>query len=175
MASEMENKLITDISRRVVIDVAPLEKRSFNAISEAYFKNPEKALKGEGAKDELMGVGGVGELIILLTPIILEVVKEVLKDLLKDSVKAPIQKHGSTLLEKIRIFVGKLFGTIASQPAQPQYLQLLIPLKDKNLLSKDQMKHIHKRAYESSLKLGVDANKATQIADSIISSLNLSI
>ncbi len=174
MTSAVENQLITDISRRVVIDIAPLEKRAFNAISEAYFKNPEKVLRGEGVKDGLLNFG-IGELAILLTPIILEVVKEVLKDLLKDSVKAPIQKYGSTLLEKIRIFVGKLFGTSSSQPAQPQHLQLLIPLNDKNLLSKDQIKHIYKRAYESSLKLGVDASIATQIADSIISSLNISI
>jgi len=165
MTNEIENQLITEISRKVVIDIARGEKRAFNAISEAYFKNPEKVLKGEGGKDGLLNFG-IGELAILLTPIILEVVKEVLKDILKDAVKAPIQNHGSTLFKKIRIFFGKLFRVSSSQVSQPQHLQLLINL------SKNQIEQIHQRAYESSLKLGVDTNKATQIANSIISNLN---
>jgi hypothetical protein len=172
MADQVENQLIAELSRRVVTDVAPEERRAFSAISEAYFKNPEKTLKGEGGDDELLG-WGIAEISLLLTPIILEVVKEVLKDLLKDSVKDSIKKNSPTLLEKLRIFVRRLFGANLSQSVQPQYVQLLLPLSEENPLSKEQLRRAHQRARESAIQLGVDANKATLIADSVIASLQL--
>lgn len=73
----------------------------------------------------------------------------------------------TTLLEKLRIFVKRLFKNNASQSAQPQYVQLLLPLSAENTLSKEQLKQAHQRARESALQLGVDANKVTLIADSV--------
>jgi len=172
MTNQVENQLIAELSRRVVADVAPEEWRAFNAISEAYFKNPEKALKGESGEDELLG-WGLAEISILLTPIILELVKEVLKDLLKDSVKDSIKKNSPTLIEKLRIFFRRLFGANSSRSVQPQYVQLLLPLSKGNSLSKEQLRQAHQRARESAIQLGVDVTKATLIADSVIASLQL--
>ncbi|GEM_PF-821818 len=172
MPDQVENQLIAELSRRVVTDVAPAEKRAFNAISKAYFKNPEKTLKGEGGDDELMGFG-LAEISLLLTPIILEVVKEVLKDLLKDSVKDSIKKSSLTVLEKIQTFFKGLFGANPSQPAQLQYVQLLLPFSEENPLSQEKLRQVHQRARESAIRLGVDANQATLIADSVITSLQL--
>ncbi len=76
MTESVENQLIVDLSRQVMEDVAPREKRVFKTISEAYFKNPEKTLKGEGGEDELLGFG-IGEVSLILTPFILEIVRGV--------------------------------------------------------------------------------------------------
>jgi hypothetical protein len=164
MTDRVENQLIAELSRRVVADVAPDERRAFNAISESYFKNPEQTLKGEGGEDELLG-WGVAEIAILLTPIILEVAKEVLKDLLKDSVKESIKENSPVFIEKVKIFFKQLFGSDSSQPVQAQYLQFP--------LSEEQLKQAHQRARERALLLGVEVDKATLIANSVIASLQL--
>jgi hypothetical protein len=164
MADQLENQLIAELSRRVVTEVAPEERRAFKPISEAYFKNPEKTLKGESGEDELIGFG-IGEIALLLTPIILEIVKEVLKDVLKDSIKSSITKNAPTLLEKLKAFLGQLFGDDSPQSTSPQYVQLLLPLNQEQLIQARQ------RAYEKAIQLGVDANKASLIADSVVTSL----
>jgi hypothetical protein len=164
MADEIKNQLIAELSRRVVIEVAPEERRAFKPISEAYFKNPEKTLKGEVGKDELIGFG-IGEIALLLTPIILEIVKEVLKDVLKDSIKSSITKTAPTLLEKLKAFLRQIFGDDPPQSTLPQSVQLLLPLNQEQLIQARQ------RAYEKALQLGVDADKASLIADSVTASL----
>ena len=164
MTDKLENQLIAELSRRVVREVAPEERRTFNAISEAYFKNPEKTLKGEGGDDELLG-WGLAEVSLLLTPIILEVVKEVLKDLLKDSITESIKNNSPTLLEKLKTFVRRLFGGNSSPSPQPQYVEL-------SLLSKEQLIRIHQKVTESVMQWEVDPNKASLIADSVVANLH---
>lgn len=164
MTDQVENQLIAELSRKIVIEIAPEERRAFNAISEAYFKDPQKTLKGDGGGDALLGFG-IGEITLLLTPIILEVIKEVLKDLLKDT----ITQKSPTLLEKLRIFVERLFGVNSLQSTPPQSGQLLSPL------SQEQLSQARQRACESAIQLGVDGNKASLIADSVVASLQLSL
>jgi hypothetical protein len=170
MTARAENQLIAELSRRVVADVAPEERRAFQAISEAYFKNPEKTLKGDGGDDQLLG-WGLAEISLLLTPIILEVVKEVLKDLLTDQLKESIKKNSATLLEKLHMFIKRLFGAKSSQSDPPLTTQL--SLNAGNPLSQEQLKQAHQRARESAIQMGVDPDKATLIADSVIVSLQL--
>jgi hypothetical protein len=172
MINPKEKQLITELSRRVVIKVAPEEQLTFNVVSQAYFKNPEKTLKGEGGKDDLLGFG-VEEFALILTPIILEVVKEVLKELLKDSIKDTITKKSPTLLEKLKRFLRRLFRVNSPQLEQTLYVQTLLPLSRDNTLSKEQLIQVHKHAYETARELGVDAKKATLIADSVVASLQL--
>ncbi|MCG8346466.1 MAG: hypothetical protein MI924_01635 [Chloroflexales bacterium] len=172
MTAQAEHQLIAELSRRVVADVAPEERRAFQAISEAYFKNPEKTLKGDGGDDQLLG-WGVAEISLLLTPIILEVVKEVLKDLLTDSLKDSLKKNSATLFEKLHMFIKRLFGSKSSQSDQPPPTQL--SLNEGRPLSQEQLKQARHRARESAIQLGVDPDKATLIADSVIVSLQIPV
>jgi hypothetical protein len=165
MADQIENQLIAELSRRVVAEVAPDEQLVFNPVCAAYFKNPEKSLKGEDIKDVPAGLGG-GEIVVILTPIILEILKEVLKDVLKDSIKSSVTKNTPTLLGKLKAFFGQLFGNNSSQSILPQDVQLLP-------LSQAQLIQAHQRAYETAMGLGVDASKSSQIADSVVVSLQL--
>ena len=166
MVDRTENQLIAELSRRVVTEVAPEERRSFDPICEAYFKNPEKTLKGEGGADDLIGFG-VGEVAILLTPIVLEIVKDILKDVLKDSIKGSITRNAPVLIQKRKMFFKRFFSSNSSQSASPQYVQLLLPLNQEQLIQARQ------RAYERAVQLGVDADNANLIADSVTDSLQL--
>lgn len=167
MADRTENQLIAELSRRVVAEVAPEEGPVFNLRCAAYFKNPEEALKGESGKGGSgPGEFGGGEIAIILTPFILEILKEVLKDVLKDSTKKSVTKYTPILLEKLKAFFGKLFGNDLSQPTLPQDVEL-------PLLSQAQLIQAHKRAYETARALGIGASKSSQIADSVVVSLQL--
>jgi hypothetical protein len=165
MADQIENQLIAELSRRVVAEVAPDEQIVFNPVCAAYFKNPEKSLKGESVKDELAGLG-IGEIAVILTPIILEILKEVLKDVLKDSIKSSVTKNTPTLLEKLKAFFGQLFAHDASESTLPQDVQL-------PPLSQAQLIQARQRAYEKAVELGVDASKSSQIADCVVASLQM--
>jgi hypothetical protein len=166
MIDQIENQLIAELSRRVVAEVAPNEEPAFNLRCAAYFKNPEKALKGDGGKGGAVDFG-VGEIAVILTPIILEILREVLKDVLKDYFKSTVEKHTPTLLEKLKTFFGQLFGNDSSQSTLPQDVVQL------PLLSQAQLIQAHQRAYEKAVELGVDANKSNEIADSVVLSLQL--
>ncbi len=124
MADQLENQLIAELSRKIVTEVAPEERRAFQPISEAYFKNPEKTLRGEVGTDELAGFG-IGEIALLLTPIILDIVKDILKDVLKDSIKSSVKQNAPTLLEKLKAFFGQFLGDGSPQSTSSEYVQLI--------------------------------------------------
>jgi tetratricopeptide (TPR) repeat protein len=166
MADQIGNQLIAELSRRVVIEVAPEEHQAFNAISEAYFKNPKKTLKGKRGEDELIGFG-IEEIALPLTPIILEVTKETLHHHLKSvtSNRSPtLLERLKELLERLKKSVKRFFGA-QFIPLMP--LDLLLPLDE------EQRKFIHQRVHDRAVQLGVNANKVSLIADSVVANLQV--
>jgi len=67
-----QNQLVADLARDMVAEIAPQELPTFRAQSEAYFKDPERALKGQAGKDDMLGFG-VGAAVTFLTPVVLAV------------------------------------------------------------------------------------------------------
>src|SRR5574340_1468758 len=80
MADVARNQLIATIARDLVAQTAPQELPLFQATSEAYFKNPNKLLKGQSDKDEMLGFGVV-EVVstVMASPIIINIVNEVVQ------------------------------------------------------------------------------------------------
>lgn len=78
MPALAQDQLIRDITREVLAQIAPQELPLLRHISEAYFKDPDKTLKGQASKDEMLGFG-VPEGVVFITPIVLAVVTDVLK------------------------------------------------------------------------------------------------
>jgi hypothetical protein len=72
MPDATEQQAIADLARQVVADVAPREVPLFRPLSQAYFKDPEKTLKGGGGADRMLGFGGMNAVGILMTPMILQ-------------------------------------------------------------------------------------------------------
>lgn len=57
MTDVAQKELIASIARDLIAQTAPQELPLFRTTSEAYFKNPEKMLKGQAGKDEALGFG----------------------------------------------------------------------------------------------------------------------
>lgn len=69
----------------------PQELPLFRPMSAAYFKNPDKVLKSQSGKDEMLGFG-VAEAVIMLTPSILAIMSQVVT-----FVTAEVQKSVATI------------------------------------------------------------------------------
>lgn len=167
MTDRTENQLIADLSHKIVTEVAPEELQDFQPMSEAYFNNPEKTLKGETNSNKLTGAG-IEALIIVLTPFILDIVKDVIKDLLKDSLKDSVKQNAPTLLEKLKALLMRFLGDDSPQSTSSEYVQLQLPL------DRDRLTQARQRAYEKAIQLGVDVDKANLIANSVMANLQSS-
>src|SRR5512135_1499250 len=87
MTEIADEQLIDEVARGLIADLAPQELPLFRANSAAYFKDPEKALQGQPAKDEMLGFGA-GDAVVLLTPIVLAVISDVIAFLIEEVKKA---------------------------------------------------------------------------------------
>src|ERR1700676_3619260 len=94
------NQLIADVARDIVIQTAPQELPLFRATSTAYFKNP-KAHKNQVGKDEILGFG-TGEMVSLLTPVVLTVVTEVVTFLTLEVKKAAAAESASLISDHVK-------------------------------------------------------------------------
>lgn len=57
MADRLENQLIAELSRKIVTEVAPEERRAFQPISEAYFKSPKRHSRAKPVQMSLLVFG----------------------------------------------------------------------------------------------------------------------
>jgi hypothetical protein len=168
MTEGLQKQLTLELAQKAVLEIAPQEKRAFSAVSEAYFKDPEGTLKGDGGGDELIGFG-IGE-VALLTPVILEVASAVVafvtsisQKALEDALKESIKKESSGFFEKFVKFVRRIL-----KYDQPQKTLSLPPLTSEQLIQVRQL------AFEKAILLKLDDNQASLLADSLVGSLKLS-
>jgi len=76
MTDTFRSQLIAEIARDLVDQIAPHELPLFRATSEAYFRRAARPLKGQGARDEMLGFG-TGSEVTFLTPVVLATVHTV--------------------------------------------------------------------------------------------------
>jgi hypothetical protein len=158
MTSTDQNQLIADLARDIVAQIAPQELPLFRATSAAYFKNPEKALKKQTGKDEMLGFGA-GEMVPLLTPVVLAVITEVVTFLTVEVKKAVAAESASLISEQVKNLFKKFHpeGEIGQRdPAQ---------------LTHEQLARVHKLAYERFLQLKLPETQADRLADAITACL----
>ncbi|MBD2211281.1 hypothetical protein H6G27_15610 [Nostoc linckia FACHB-104] len=170
MTNQAKKQFITELANNVVMEMAPQERRVFHSISEAYFQNPEKTLKGEEGGDELIGFG-VGE-VALLTPIILEVaaavfrfVSDISQKALEDALKDSIKEESSNFFKKLIKFIKQ---RLKVDDPPPEVLSL-------SSLTQEQLVQVRQIAFEKALLLNLDNDQASLLADSLVGSLQLTI
>ena len=154
-----QNQLITDVTREVIVQLAPQEVPLFRVTSEAYFKDPEKTLKGKKSKDEMLGFG-IGGAVTILTPIALAVTTEVVLFVVEE-VKKSIKEESSSLANDI---VKKMFKRF--RPAGDEVKQ--IPT-----LTSEQLAQVRRRACDKARQLNLPEAQAKLLADSLVGSLVL--
>ena len=161
MTDAAQQQVVADIARGVVGQVAPQELPLFRAQSAAYFQSPEKALKGQRGKDEMLGFGG-GEVVTFLTPVVLSVTTAVINFLIPQ-VQQALQSQSAPLINAaVKSLFGKLTpsGGAASAPALR--------------LSQEQLAQVRQVALEKGRQLNLSDSQAALLADSLVGSLAVS-
>ncbi len=158
MTNATENQLVSDVAHDLLNQLAPQELPLFRATSEAYFKNPQKALKGQLARDETLGFGS-GEAAILLTPLVLAVTTEVVK-FLAEEIKKSVKEESSSL---ISASVKKVFKKFRPQEKADK--------KTPPPLSPEQLAQVREIALKKARQLKLPEARAKLLADSVVGSL----
>jgi len=158
MTSSDQNQLIADVARDIIAQTAPEELPLFRATSVAYFKNPEKILKDQKRKDEILGFGP-GEVVSLLTPTVLVVVTEVVTFVTAEVQKSIATESASIISELVK----KQFKRFQPEEKKEQ--------NEVARLTPEQIAQIRKRTYEKARQLKLSESQAGLLADSVVGSL----
>jgi len=153
-----QNQLIADLTRDIVAQTAPQELPLFRTMSAAYFKNPDKVLKGQPGKDDVLGFGEA-EAVMILTPSILAIMSQVVH-----FVTAEVQKSIATYsADVIDDLVRKMFNKFRLAEKKDQ--------ENLPALTTEQLTRVRNLAYQGARKLGLSDARADLLADSIVGSL----
>lgn len=153
-------QLAINLSHVLVEQSAPEEIPMFGMMSEAYLRNPDKALKRQTGGDEMLGFGMGVEVASLITPVILAVVTKVLK-FISDEVTKAARQEGAGFLKDL---IQRLFRRLRRQPEESKPLPQLTP----EMLAK-----IRQVAEENFLKHKVSRQRASILADALVGGLTL--
>lgn len=158
MAEGQPKQLVADVSRDIIEQIAPDELVLFRATSEAYFKDPAKALKQQGGKDEMLGFG-FEEAIPLLTPVVLAVTEQVVRYLAAAFAKAATDKSADMAAAGVRSLSMKLHPTPGGASAGPPPL------------TTSQLSEVRQVAMEKAQQLNLSEAQARLLADSMVGRL----
>ena len=151
-----QNQLIADWARVIVTQTAPEEIPLFRVKSVEYFKNPDKLLKGQESKDDMLGFGA-GEAVILVTPYVLTIATQVIKFVTEELSKALATQSADA--------IGDIVKRIFQRPGKKQDDTISIPL------THEQLAQIYHVAYQTALGLHLPDEKAKLLAHATVGSL----
>ena len=156
MEDSVYNQTVTEVARDLLAQLAPQEKALFRPISESYFKNPEKTLSDNQAKDEMLGFGAA-EAVTLLTPVILAVSGDVVKFLFAEAQKAMQSESSNLINETVKSWFGKFRQKDDKKSPPP--------------LTAEQMEQVRKVAVLKAKQLKLSEKNTKLLADAIVGSL----
>jgi hypothetical protein len=152
-----DNALIAELARDTVRLVAPAEMPLFRANSEAYFRDPDRALRGERGGDQLLGFG-TGAEVVILTPVVLAITKEVVVFLAGEVAKAAKAESPGVIRELVKRCFKKFGPAPASAQQDPP-------------LTRGQLEQVRQVALDAAKRLAVPDNQAALLADSVVGGL----
>ncbi len=180
MSEAVDEELIASVAREQVAQLAPQELPLFRAQSAAYFEDPQKALQGDRAGEDMLSFGPEVAF-ALLTPVILSVTSTVLG--------AVAEELAKTLGEESRGVVGDLVRRLFRRP--PAGVQDAgsgaggagraggaggaggAPPPEVPVLTAAQLARVRQSAFERARLLNVPEARASLLADSLVGSLAL--
>ena len=158
MTDAPDQELVTELARHLVQEAAPEELPLFRATSEAYFKDPAKTLARSQDKDEMLGFGAEA-VVVLLTPVALEVAKSVVA-WVAARVRSAAEREAGGMIDDA---VGGLFRRLRGSRAEPE------PAAPE--LSDEELAEVRRVAFEKARQLDLPKAKAELLADSVVGSL----
>jgi hypothetical protein len=159
VAATIDPKLAA-LARSVVAQVAPGELPLFGAVSKAYARDPQRAVRATESKDEMLGFGVLAAA-PLLTPIVISVAEYVLRFVGTELLKAAKNEGTGAIDRAVHGVAVRLTG-----PAET-------PQRTPARLTPEQLADIRAVAVERAVALKLSAPKAEQLADSLVASLAL--
>ncbi len=146
------------LAREVVAEVAPQELPLFTAISRVYARDPERAVKANDSKDEMLGFGVLAAA-PLLTPIVIAVAEFVLRFVGSELLRAAKNEGSGVIDSALHSLAVKVTGPAKTSPPTPARL------------TPQQRSEIRAVAVQRALALRLAAPKAEQLADSLVATL----
>src|ERR1700730_18293191 len=116
-ADASDRALVIEVSRDLVASLAPEEMVLFRPVTSVYFEDPRR-LSSE-SKDDMLGFG-VGEVVTLITPVVLSVVMEVITLIRSELVRESSQAVSRSVEDGARGRFGRGRGGHAPPPAVPR-------------------------------------------------------
>jgi hypothetical protein len=156
-AGAADRVLVVEVSRDLVAALAPGEMAVFRPVSDAFFDNPAR-LKSETG-DAMLGFGP-GEVVMLLTPIVLSVMGEVINYLRSDIAKAVPRAMSDSIEDGVRSVFRKFHAGDAAPAPVPG-------------LTRDQLSRVRSIAFDRARQGGMSENRANLLADATVGCLVL--
>jgi hypothetical protein len=156
----VDDRLVAELARSAISRAAPEELPLFRATSEAYFENPG-AVAAKGSGDEMLGFG-VGDALVLLTPVALAVSRDVLNFVL-EQLRSQAREHGKEAIDRL---VSRLLNRDEKTAAEPPAAEPGPPD-----LTEEQLEEVRALAVEKARQLKLAPDKAELLADSLVGSL----
>lgn len=150
-------KLIQEISKDIVIVVAPEEMDLFDELVMEYFQDPTPPNVSESQKDDPLGFG-IEETLIAVTPAAAAVANIVINHILTEFIKITESESAEAVKRKIKA----LFTPEIKDQTDP------VPL------TKEQLENIKKLARLQAIRRGVKPDRAEKIANELIGLLAIS-
>jgi hypothetical protein len=174
MIDKEQAQLISEVSRDLVTQLAPGELPVFEATRESYFEDPDRVLRGEHTKDEILGFGLEG-MVGQMTPVILAVMTQVIAFLsgeLKKQLQTESQGFLSDVVKKMfKKFRQRMDPESAKAPAAaaaPPTAPAEPPAVPANLLSR-----VREVTLQNASRLELPKDRAEMLADAVVGSLVL--
>ena len=155
-----ETELAAELARDVVTRTAPHELPLFEATSEEFRRDPDRALRGEEGGDEMLGFG-VEAAMAMMTPIALVVAKDVVVYLTAEVGRVAKEESSPLIARKVRALFRR-GGEGAAEPAPDE-----APVE----LSAEQLAEVHRIALEKAQQLKLPPDQAELLADSMVGEL----
>jgi hypothetical protein len=172
-----ERQLIDELARGAVRSTAPQEAPLFRATSDAYFKDPEKTLRGQGVNEGMLGFGA-GEVVQLITPVALALATETVRFLATELRKNLGEQSAAAVKDVIAALAGHIrtnalgLTATAAATAVATSPAAAVPPKGGALpFSREQLTEIRQRLIEKAGALNVSGSQAELLADALVGRL----
>jgi len=159
MEGSVHNQLVADVAKELLVQVAPQEKALFRSIRDSYFKNPDKTLADQKAKDEMLGFGAA-EAVTLITPFVLAVTSDVIKFLFEEAQKVMQSESTSLINDTVKSWFSKFRHKDDKKSPPP--------------LTAEQLEQVRKIAIKKAQQLKLSEKNTKMLADAIVGSLAIS-
>lgn len=162
MADWIERELVADLSRDVVMEIAPQELPTFRAMSRAYTRDPaalRQVRQQRAGKEEPLAFGA-SEAVVLLTPVVLEVMGNVVAFLASELMSSSSEESPSMVGARVRRLFKRFHGEGADEGVTP--------------LTRKQLEQVRALALEQACRFELPADEAGKLADALVGKLVVS-